>query len=184
MASTHAFADVHVARTGGTTTATRYAALGAALLALACILGLIEASLPPIGPVPWLRLGLANIAVVVALAVGGGRMAAVVSAGRVAIVGLATGTLAGPAGAMALAGATASLAVMWVLWRSDVGLSPIGWSAAGSVAHVTAQFAVAAVLLGSSALLTLAVPSLLTALLLGAIVGSLASVVVSRLPRQ
>jgi heptaprenyl diphosphate synthase len=184
MASTHAYAEASSTAVRSTIAATRYAALGAALLALACILGLLEASLPSVAPVPWLRLGLANIAVVVALVVGGGRMAAIVSTGRVVIVGLATGTLAGPAGAMALAGAAASLAVMWALWRAELGLSPIGWSAAGSVAHVTAQFAVAAVLLGSGALVTLAVPSLLVALLLGALVGSVASVVVSRLPRQ
>jgi heptaprenyl diphosphate synthase len=156
-------------------------AAGSALLAVACVLGLVEAALPGLPFAPWLRFGLANIAVVIALALFGGRVAAVVSIGRVGIVGLATGTLLGPTSVLAAAGAMASLAAMWVIARHVPGASPVSWSAAGSAAHVLAQFLVASVLLGSGSLLVLAPPSVLVALVLGALVGYLALIAVSRL---
>ena len=178
MASTLAYAspsDVTVV------SPSRRVAVTSALLASACVLGLLEAALPGLPGLPWLRLGLANIAVVVALAALGMRAATIVSLGRVAIVGLATGTLLGPVSLMAGAGALASLAVMGVLARYATGTSPVGWSAAGSAAHVIAQFTVAAGLLGSGVVLSLAPLSVLLALVLGALVGYLALIAVSRL---
>ncbi|MBN2247848.1 MAG: Gx transporter family protein [Coriobacteriia bacterium] len=156
-------------------------ALTAGLLAVASVLGLVEAALPGLPVVPWLKLGLANIAVVVALVVSGGRTACVVSIGRVLIVGLAAGTLGSPAFAISAAGATVSLAVMWALSRAGRVFSPIGWSAAGSAAHVAAQFCAAAWVLGSWSILVLAPLSVLLALPLGALTGWLARTIVSRL---
>lgn len=159
----------------------RPVATAAGLLAVASILGLVEAALPGLLFVPWLKLGLANIAVVVALAVSGGRTAAAVSLGRVAIVGFAAGTLGSPAFVIGAAGAVVSLAVMWALSRAGGLFSPVGWSAAGSVSHVLAQFAAAAWLLGTWSVVALAPVSVLVALPLGALTGFLAQVVVSRL---
>lgn len=155
-------------------------ARGSALLAVACVLGLVESWLPGMPLTPWLRLGLANIPVVVALAMGAPRMAASVSVGRLVIVGLASGSLATPASAMAAAGALASLLVMWALSRRAVRLTPVGWSAAGSAAHVVAQFIAAGAILGTWSVLRLAPPSVLVALFLGAVIGTLARIVVSR----
>lgn len=177
MSSTLAFADAPARRA----TPARRVAVAASLLAVACVLGLVEASLPSLPVVPWLRLGLANIAVVAALLVAGVGTAAVVSIGRVLVVGLATGSLASPTFAMALAGAAASLVVMWSLRAGVRSLSPVGWSAAGSLAHVLAQFAVAGVVLGTGSIIVLAPPSALLSLALGAVVGSLARLAVSRL---
>ena len=153
----------------------------AGLLALASVLGLVEAALPGIPVAPWLKLGLANIAVVVALAVQGGRTAAVVSVGRVIIVGLAAGTIGSPTFIINAAAAVVSLAVMWALSTAGTLFSPVGWSAAGSAAHMAAQFGVAAGLLGSWAIVSLAPPSIALALPLGAATGHLARSVVSRL---
>lgn len=179
MASTLAFADApHTLACSPS----RRVAFTSGLLAAACVIGLVEASLPGIPFAPWLRLGLANIAVVIALASFGLKSAAVVSIGRVAVVGLATGSLLGPASAMAAAGALAALVVMGVLRRAVPGTTAVGWSAAGSAAHVAAQFAVASVVLESSSLLVSAPASVLVALLLGALVGYLALIVSSRLP--
>ncbi|MBN1193709.1 MAG: Gx transporter family protein, partial [Coriobacteriia bacterium] len=147
--------------------------MGSSLLALACVIGLVEAWLPGVPFAPWLRLGLANIAVVIALIVSGARTAVVVGLGRIAIVGLATGTLATPVFAISLAGALASLAAMWTSARYLKGLSPVGWSAAGSAAHVLAQFVAAGMLLGTGSLMVLAPPSVLVAVFLGALVGYL-----------
>lgn len=159
----------------------RSVALGASLLAVACVLGLVEASLPALPVAPWLRLGFANIAVVVALAAGSARMAAAVSAGRVLIVGLATGSLFTPIFAMSAAGAVAALVVMVLVRRAIAGLSPVGWSAAGSVAHVLGQFGAAALLLGTGGVFALVPPSALAAVAFGAVVGSLARIAVSHI---
>lgn len=178
--STLASADVRL-RAGGTAVP-RTVASGALLLAVACVLGLVDASVPSLPMAPWLRLGLANLPVVVALCLYGPAMAAVVSLGRVFIVSLATGSLFTPVFMMALAGALASLAVMFLVRAAFGGLSPVGWSAAGSVAHVAGQFAAASFLLGTGGLVTLVPPSMLLALVFGVAVGSLAQLTVSRLP--
>lgn len=153
----------------------------AGLLAIACVLGLLEAALPGVPFAPWLWLGLANIAVVVALALAGGKMALIVSLGRVLIVGVAAGTIGSPAFVIGGAGALASLSVMWALARFGDVFTPVGWSAAGAVAHMLAQFVVASAILGSWSILMLAPVSMLLALPLGALTGTLARIVVSRL---
>lgn len=179
MASTPAYAEPVALQS---TTSSRRVTTTALLLAGACVLGLVEAALPGVPLMPWLRFGLANIAVVVALAAFGVRVATVVSVGRVLIVSLATGTLATPAFSMALAGALLSLLVMALLSSRSSGLSAIGWSAVGSAAHVLAQIVVAGALLGTGSLMLLAPPSVLAALVFGALTGSLARLLVSRLP--
>lgn len=177
MSSTLASADASAVRP---VIATRTVATGAVLLAAACVLGLVEAALPPLPVAPWLRLGLANIAVVVALAIVGGRTAAVVSIGRTIIVALATGSLFSPAFAMSFGGAMLSLLAMIAVRELLSGSSPVGWSAVGSVAHVAGQFSVAALTVGSMSILALAPASALVALVFGVIVGSLARLAVSR----
>lgn len=159
----------------------RPVAMTAGLLALACVLGLVEAALPGLPMVPWLKLGMANIAVVVALVVVDGRSAAVVSIGRVVIVGLAAGTIGSPGFVIGAAGAALSLAVMWMLAQAGPLFSPVGWSAAGAAAHVLAQFVAAGWVLGTWSVLALAPLSVLIALPLGALTGSLARLIISRL---
>jgi len=181
--STPSFADpLPLAVPSVTTPATRVA-LSAALLGAACLLGLIEAALPPMLPLPWLKIGLANAAVVVALATGGWRLAGTVSVGRVIVLSLVTGTLAGPTFLLAFAGAAASLVAMCALAAFGERFSPVGWSAAGSVAHVVVQLALAAALVRAPDIMRLASVSVLIALILGVLIGSLARSVVLRLPR-
>ncbi|HZL04203.1 MAG TPA: Gx transporter family protein, partial [Coriobacteriia bacterium] len=110
-ASTRSFAErlsapAGVARLSGARTTTA----AALLIALASILGLLEAAIP--SPIPGARLGLANVAVVVALVTLGPSRALAVSLGRVAIVALAAGTLGGPGFMLGVAGAIASWATM------------------------------------------------------------------------
>lgn len=154
----------------------------AALLTLAIVLGYLESVVLPSLPVPGVRLGLANIAVVVALALFGVRAAAIVSVGRVLLLGLATATLGGPVFALSLAGALAALLVMSVLASAGRTFSLIGWSVAGSAAHVAAQLAVAALLVGSRAPVALLPVSLGLSIPLGFCVGHVARLLISRVP--
>lgn len=162
-------------------TAARLAAETALLLAVAAVLGFVESTLLPPIPIAGLRLGIANLAVVVAFFRLGPRRAVMVSLGRVAFVGLATGTLASPVGYMSIAGALASWSVMALLWRAGERFSPVGWSVAGSAAHVLGQLAVASVLIGSSALVTLVPLSLALSLPTGLAIGLCARIVISRI---
>lgn len=180
MDSTFVF-DSHAATPVSVPSAGRRVALSAGLLATACVLGVVESSLPPVAVVPWLRVGLANIAVVVALMMLGPRVAGFVTGGKVLAVALLTGTVATPAFLMASAGAALSFIVMTVLARFARSLSAVGLSAAGSAAHVVAQFGVAAAVLGTPSLLVLAPPSVLAALVFGVATGTLAGMTVSRL---
>lgn len=165
------------------TPARRTAAL-ACFLALACVLGLVESMMLPPLPLPGLRLGLANIAVVVALAAMGPADALAVTLGRVIIVGFATGSLLGPVGAMSAAGALASWATMAVLVPAGARFSPIGWSLGGSAAHVVAQLVVAAVAVASPSPLMLLPISLGLSLPSGLAVGLVARLLLSRISRE
>lgn len=157
----------------------RRVVLGGVLLAGACVLGLLEASIA--SPVPGVRLGLANIAVIVAFVTVGRRSALAVTLLRVVVVGLATGALLGPVSALAFAGAAASWLAMAFALKSRFGFSLIGVSVAGASAHVLAQFIAAAALTSAPGVLRLAPYALLVSLLFGIATGFAARSVVSRL---
>lgn len=163
----------------------RALALEALLLALAVCLGLVESVLVPPLPVPGLRLGLANLAVVVSLVGLGGTAAVRIGTLRVVIVGLLLGTLFGPLGAMSLAGATASALAMVVVRRfTGERLSAIGYSLIGAAVHVTAQVAIAGVLAASTAPLFLLPVSLALSVPSGLAIGYSARLLLSRIPSR
>ena len=160
----------------------RQLATTALLLACATALGYIEAVLFPAMPVPGFKLGLANVAVVLALSTVGPLRAGVVSIGRVFLVALATGTLAGPTMVLALAGAVASWGVMALMARQRDTFSVIGWSLGGSAAHAVAQLFAAVLVTGTAAPLMLLPISLAASVVAGLVVGLISFALVSRLP--
>lgn len=149
-----------------------------ALLALACVLGIVESWVP--SPVPGVRLGLANAAILVVLVRSGWVRAFRLSVARVALVGLATGTLLGPVCALSISGAVASVSCMAAARRIP-GLSVVGVSVVGAFTHVAAQLIAASVLVASGAVVALATPALLSSLPLGLATGAIAGALVSRL---
>jgi heptaprenyl diphosphate synthase len=149
---------------------------------MGAVLGLVETTLVAPVPLPGVRLGLANLAVVVALVSLGSRAALAVSVARVVVVGVAAGTLGGPGFALSFAGAIAAWAVMTALLRSGIAFSPIGLSVGGAAAHALAQLASASFLIGTTAPLGLAPISLAAAALFGVVVGVLATLVLDRVP--
>lgn len=155
----------------------------AAFLALASALGYAETVLLPAPPLAGVRLGLANVAVVVAMAACGPRPALAVAVGRVIVVGLATGTIAGPASAMGLAGAVSAWLVMAALAAAGPRFGPLGWSVGGAAAHVIAQLAAASALVGSPAPWQLAPFALALALVAGSATGACAETLLLRYPR-
>jgi heptaprenyl diphosphate synthase len=160
----------------------RTVAIVGLLVAVGAVLGLLESSVMPPLPVPGVRLGIANVATVLALALVGARPALWTGLMRVLVVGLAVGSFGGPATLLAFSGALAAWSVMAGLARFGGRFSVVGWSVAGACAHVVGQLAAACLVTGSPGPLLFAPLSLGLALVCGLAVGYSARLLLSRLP--
>jgi len=117
------------------------------LVALGLVLQIVEGTIPPILPLPGAKLGLANLATVIALVVLGPWEALAVNVLRCLLGGLLRGSFIGLT--LSLAAGTAATLVMALLYtmRPRV-LSLTGVSIAGAVTHNAVQLAVAIWLVG------------------------------------
>ena len=115
----------------------------ALLAALALIFSYIESLIPIAAGVPGIKIGLANIVVVLALYYMGPREALLINLVRIALAALLFGSLF--SGLYALCGGIFSLLVM-VLLKKTGAFSLTGVSMAGGAAHNLAQVAVAALI--------------------------------------
>ncbi len=114
--------------------------------AIAVTLHVLETLLPT--PVPWLRLGLANIMTLTALSLYDGRAAWTVSLGRVGLGALLLGRLFGPGFWLAIAGAIVATSAMIIAYRvAGRQLSPIGISTIGAAGHAVGQILAARLLI-------------------------------------
>jgi heptaprenyl diphosphate synthase len=114
----------------------------AVLSAYALALYGIERLIPT--PIPWLRLGLANIITLVALVLYGFRTAMTVTLIRVVLASLFTGTFLGPSFVLSFGGGVTSTAAMGLVYLASKKLfGPIGLSLIGSFFHNAAQLALA-----------------------------------------
>lgn len=156
--------------------------LTALLTTAASVLGYVESTFFPSAAVPGIRIGLANIAVLIALSSLGPKSAIIVSVSRVFIVSLATGTFGGPALILSLAGAVAALVVMIGLYHFGQHFSVVGWSVGGSAAHVMAQFTALSLLSGSVSVMVIAPIALAAALFSGLVIGVASRSILSRIP--
>jgi len=117
----------------------------AMFIAIAVTLHVLETLLPT--PVPWLRLGLANIMTLAALYLYGGRAAWTVSLARVGVGALLLGRLFSPGFWLAAAGAIVATSAMIIVYRvAGRRLSPIGVSAIGAAGHALGQILAARLL--------------------------------------
>ncbi|MBN2168388.1 MAG: Gx transporter family protein [Actinobacteria bacterium] len=123
----------------------------ALLVSVGLVLSVIENSLPPLLPVPGAKLGLANIATVIALYLFGPRMAVEVTLLRTIIGGVLRGSMVGLLLSLA-GGLTSTLVMIFLFVTLDRYLSIIGVSVAGAAAHNTAQLATAYLLVQHTAL--------------------------------
>jgi heptaprenyl diphosphate synthase len=98
----------------------------------------IEALIPT--PVPWLRLGLANIITLTTLYLYGLKAGMTVTLTRVFIRSLLAGTFLGPAFIMSLGGGMISTLIMWLIIKIPGRLfSPVSASVFGALAHNITQ---------------------------------------------
>ena len=118
------------------------------LTAGAIIIGIIESFIPSVG-IPGVKLGLANIVILVILYEIGVGEAIAVDLSRVFLVGILRGTLFSMGFLMSLTGAVFSLGIM-ILFRLVVKkFSVVGVSVIGSIFHVTGQILIAMLYLGT-----------------------------------
>jgi heptaprenyl diphosphate synthase len=106
----------------------------------------IESLLP--SPIPWLRLGLANIVTLITLLLYGLRPAIMVTMIRVILGSLLTGTFLGPSFLLSFGGGlTSTLAMGFIIYAVPGLFSAVGVSIVGALFHNIAQLSIAYVLL-------------------------------------
>ena len=142
-----------------------------ALLAASClVLAALEHLIPK--PLPFIRLGLANMPILVALSLYRFRRLLALAALKIVGQGLLTGTLLSYVFLFSAAGTMASLCVMVAVFRlfgSRVSL--IGVSVAGAFASNAVQLLLAALVIFGSGVMLLALPLLLSGLISSVILG-------------
>ena len=154
------------------------------LTAVGTALFVLESMVPL--PLPFLKVGLANISTLLALIVSGPVDALTVVFLRVIAGSLLTGSFLGPSFFLALTAGLVSAAVMSLLRiLAPPLLGPVGLSLAGSSAHVLTQLTIVAfVYVRNGALFHLLPLLLLTALIGGLVVGLITSQLLPTLATQ
>lgn len=143
------------------------------LLAAAAAMLFVLESLAP-RPLPWMRLGLGNLPVLIALLGYGPGPALSVSMAKLFLGGLLSGGLGGPGAAIGLSAGLSSLGAMAAVQRwLRPAFSPVGVSVIGAVVHQLTQLAVASVYVGHHALIALLPLSILSGVVSGTIIGFL-----------
>ncbi len=144
----------------------------AALLAtLALIFSYIEAIIPmPVG-IPGVKLGIANLVIIVALYSLGMRYALPINLIRIIVAGLLFSGLFGAI--YSLSGGMLSLIVMAILKKTDF-FSIIGVSIAGAVSHNFGQIVVAALIIQNVKIFTYMPILVFSGIISGMIIGILA----------
>jgi len=154
-------------------------------VAIAAILHIVESWFPLPLPIPGVKLGLANVVSILAIAFYGWREAILVALLRVMIGSLFGGTVLGPSFAMSMGGALISTAVMAYIYQYHRSIfSIVGISIIGAVFHNSAQIMIAALLVVSAGLLWYLPYLILFAVLTGAGTGFTAAYILLKIPRD
>lgn len=148
--------------------------------ALAILMGYVEAMLPSPVPIQGVKLGLANVIVLIALYFMGGKAALGINMIRVIISALLFNGFSGFLYSMA--GAGASFIVM-LLAKKIRSSSIIGVSVLGGVTHNIAQIAVAAAVLNTPGLLYYVPVLLISGTIMGVITGIVAKYCLSHIEK-
>ena len=152
-------------------------ALLGVLTAATIVIAILESFIPSIG-IPGVKLGLANIVILIILYELGIFEAIIVNIVRVLVVGLVRGTFLSMGFFMSLAGAFLSLGVMILFYLVIKKFSIIGVSVLGSVFHVTGQILVAIIYLGSGYVVLYLPIIAISAIITGVLVGFTAKMVI------
>lgn len=156
----------------------RYITTLAVCVAVALMLSFIESRIPPFLPVPGMKLGLANMAVVFVLYRLGARDAACVSLLRVCLSSLLFGSVT--SFIYGISGAALSLLVMLLARRCSLGA--VGVSSLGGVSHNLAQIAVASLIMQTNVIIYYLPYLILSGTVAGIAIGVGAAALTKKLP--
>ncbi len=149
----------------------------AILTSLAIVLSIAESFIPSIG-IPGVKLGLANIVVLIVLYEIGILEAICINLLRVIVTGLVRGTFLSMGFLMSLTGAFLSLGIMILFYLLIKKFSIIGVSVIGSIFHVTGQIVVAIIFLGTGYMVYYYPIIGISAIITGVFVGAVARVII------
>ena len=161
------------------TTDTKKLTMTALLAALALIFSYIEVLIPFSPAIPGIKLGIANLVVIVALYHMGLKYAITINVVRIFIAGL---LFSGVFGIIySLAGAILSMTVMVLLKKTGL-FSVAGVSMAGGVAHNLGQILAAAFLVSNLSIFIYFPVLIFSGLISGTLIGIVAYIILKRLP--
>ena len=152
-------------------------ALLGVLTAGAIVIAILESFIPSVG-IPGVKLGLANIVILIILYELGIVEAIVVNLLRVLVVGLVRGTFLSMGFLMSLTGAVLSLGIMILFYLLIKKFSIIGVSVIGSIFHVTGQILIAMLFLGTAYIFLYLPIIAISAIITGVFVGIVAKLII------
>ena len=152
-------------------------ALLGVLTAATIVIAIAESFIPSIG-IPGVKLGLANIMILITLYELGILEATGINIARVFVVSLVRGTFLSMGFFMSLTGAVFSLAIMILFYLVVRKFSIIGVSVVGSLFHVFGQILVAIFYLGSGYVIYYLPVIAISAIITGVLVGITAKLII------
>ena len=153
-------------------------ALLGVLTAAAIVIAILESFIPSVG-IPGVKLGLANIVILIILYELGIWEAAVVNLLRVLVVSLVRGTFLSMGFLMSLTGCVFSLGIMILFYLLIKKFSIIGVSVIGSIFHVTGQILIAMIYLGTAYIFLYLPVIAISAIITGVFVGIVAKLIIN-----
>lgn len=160
---------------------TKRLALSAMFAALALIFSYVEAIIPFSVGIPGVKLGIANLVIIIALYEMNGKFALVINVVRILVAGLLFNGLFGAL--YSLAGGLVSLAVMWALRKTGL-FSMVGVSMAGGVAHNLGQLLVAALIVSNMKMFLYFPILMFSGIISGILIGIVAYIIDAKVPKQ
>lgn len=155
--------------------------MSALMAALAFIFSYIEVLIPFSIGIPGIKLGIANLVIIIALYYLGAKYAFTINIIRVLMAGLLFNGLFGAL--YSLAGALLSMFVMVLLKKTEL-FSIIGISMAGGVAHNLGQILVASFLISNIKIFIYFPVLIISGVISGSIIGILSHFILQKLPKE
>lgn len=156
---------------------TKKIALCGVLTALAMIFSYIESVIPVPIPVPGIKLGVANIAVITILYVLGVKEAIVINLLRIVLTSLLFGNV--NSFLFSISGAALSLTIM-IIMKKLAFFSCIGVSVCGGVMHNIGQIIAAVFIMGSEAIVFYLPVLIVSGVFTGVVIGVVSGIVAKR----
>ena len=153
----------------------------AILVTLALMLSFVESQIPPIVPIPGIKIGLTNVIILFVLYKFGIKEACLVSVIRVGLVALLFGNLQSML--FSLSGATLSIVGMALL-KQVPKFSLIGVSVVGAVCHNIGQIIMACIIMETNIIVYYLPFLLVSATLTGVVIGIVVGLVVKRFEKN